>query len=332
MKKVANKKVTTQKTATDAAVPQYTILLYYKYVAITDPTLLMHEQRALCTKLGFKSRIIVSHEGINGTLEGTTDKVDEYVRIMQADKRFADIHFKKSKGTPDGTAFPKISVKVRKEIVSAHLDESDIDPNKMTGKRLKPEDLHKWYEEGREFEIVDMRNGYEHKSGHFDGSILPRFSNFRDLPKATDDLEKAGLKKKTVLTVCTGGVRCEKASGYLVKRGFEDVYQLDGGIVTYMEKFPGKDFLGSLYVFDKRKVMNFDEKPGATPHVVVGKCMQCELPSEHYINCGNEKCHLHFICCENCVEANKGYCKKCSWKRIFTQWPKLLLKKAFSRF
>src|SRR6185369_5737909 len=115
-------------------------------------------------------------------------------------------------------------------------------PNKLTGKRLKPEELHDWINSDKEFYIVDMRNGYEHLAGYFKGSILPAMDNFRDLPAFLKQIEH--LKNKTVLTVCTGGVRCEKASGYLLANGFSDVYQLDGGIVTYMESYPNEDFLG----------------------------------------------------------------------------------------
>ena len=302
-----------------------TILLYYKYVPIADPVAFMASHKALCEHLGFKGRIIVSKEGINGTFEGTSAAVDEYIHLMRTDPElaplFADTHFKKSTGTPDGTAFKRLSIKVRPEIVSGHLHEKDsatgdVNPNEVTGKRLSPETLHQWFKEGRKFEIVDMRNDYEHESGHFRGSILPPLSNFRDLPLAAAQLEQRGLKEKTVLTVCTGGVRCEKASGYLVKKGFKDVYQLDGGIVSYMEKYPGQDFLGSLYVFDGRVTMDFVPPEARATKTIVGRCKLCSSPSEHYVNCGNVLCHMHFICCLDCVskaeaKGDEALCKNC---------------------
>lgn len=304
-----------------------TILLYYKYVPIADPVKMMADQRAILERLGMKGRVIVSTEGINGTVEGTREATEEYVKYMKGELKsaageivdpganFSDIHWKRSEGTVEGTAFPKLSVKVRKEIVSAHLDEKDpligdVNPTQITGKRLAPEQLRKWYEEGREFAIVDMRNEYEHEVGKFERAVLPKLSNFRDLPSVAKDLEP--LRKKTVLTVCTGGVRCEKASGYLVRRGFEDVYQLDGGIVSYMEKYPGKDFVGSLYVFDGRVTMNFGKNE------VIGKCAHCGLACERYVNCSEPDCHFHFICCENCtvIKPGKGrgesLCVKCA--------------------
>lgn len=288
----------------------YQIALYYKYARIDDPEALKQAQKALLTRLGAKGRIIVAKEGINGTFEAKAPAVAEYVEIMKnldidGQKPFADIHWKISNGTEDGTAFPRLSVKVRKEIVSLHLidDSVDIDPNQITGVHLKPEELRKWYEEGKEFYIVDMRNDYELKSGKFEGTIFPGLQNFRDLREKVQELNH--LKGKTVLTVCTGGVRCEKASGYLKREGFDDVYQLDGGIVSYMAKYPGQDFKGSLYVFDKRLVMNFDDPNNPeTQHEIIGVCEKCGTSSEAYINCANLNCHRHFICCEDCRAHN----------------------------
>ncbi len=277
----------------------HTILLFYKYVTINDPEALAESQRSLCERLSLKGRIIVAAEGINTTLEGTTEAVESYCAELTSDPRFTDVHFKKSTGT--GKAFPKLSVKVRNEIVSLGLPaEKDINPNKTTGKHLSAEELQQWFDSGKKFKIVDMRNDYEHRVGHFKDSVLPPLTNFRDLPKALPTLEP--LKGETVLTVCTGGVRCEKASGFLVENGFKDVYQLDGGIVTYMEKFEregstAKNFLGSLYVFDDRVTMSY---AGPKERPVVGVCDCCGVPAETYVNCSDDFCHKHFIVCEEC--------------------------------
>ena len=284
---------------------QYQIILFYKYVRIQDPEAVVFWQKEICERLGLKGRCIVATEGINATFEGTTEKIKEYVKELEKDERFRNTHFKLSAGT--GNAFPKLSIKVRKEIVSLHLGTCDIDPNQITGIHLKPEELHEWLNppaggQVKEFYIIDMRNVYEHKVGHFENSILPPVENFRDLPKVVEQI--AHLKNKTVLTVCTGGVRCEKASGFLITQGFTDVYQLDGGIVSYMEKYPNEDFQGKLYVFDGRVSMGFytdDEK-----HKIVGKCDACREQSEHYVNCANQPCHRHFIICEKCLEKNGG--------------------------
>src|SRR3990167_1085880 len=303
----------------------YVIVLFYKYTPIDNPLELKSEQIKLATKLGLKGRVIIAKEGINATFEGTTENINLYIQEFLKDSRFSDTHIKKSVGT--GEAFPKLSIKVRKEIVTLGL-ENDIDPNKITGKHLKPEEFKQWYEEGREFYIIDMRNDYEFKVGRFQNSVLMPVQNFRDIPKALSFIEN--LKDKTVLPVCTGGVRCEKASGLLVREGFRDVYQSDGGIVSYMEQFPGKDFKGSLYVFDKRNTMHFDD-PEA--HEIIGKCDKCGVPSEHYVNCANLFCHDHFICCEDCLESNppnhkSGGVAYCNWK-CNIKWKLYLLKKNF---
>lgn len=293
---------------------KHEILLYYKYQLIRSPEKFAAEQRALCEKLGLKGRIIVAKEGINGTLEGLAKDTKKYVAFMKAKRGFADIHWKRSEGT--GSAFPRLSVKVRPEIVSLSLEkpepgkkrDGDVDPRKVTGARLKPEELRKWFEKGERFTIIDMRNDYEHKVGAFEGSVLPPMKNFRDLPKVLPKLKRYANDK--VLTVCTGGVRCEKASGYLIKKGFKDVYQLDGGIVSYMEKYPGEHFKGSLYVFDGRVTMAFDPKTGKRE--VVGRCEFCERPTEQYADCTNAQCRGQMLCCDSCVKADRAYCgKKC---------------------
>ncbi len=271
------------------------IILFYKYVRIDNPGQLMVHQKELQDKLGLKGRTIIAEEGINATIEGTTAAIDAYLEDLFSDPRFANTHIKRDPS--DGNSFPRTSVKVRKEIVALGLDAScDIDPNVTTGKRLAPEQLHQWLREGKELYIVDMRNAYEVLVGHFDGSILPNMDNFRQLPEFTESIRH--LQDKTVVTVCTGGIRCEKASGYLVSQGFTDVYQLDGGIVSYMRQFPNEDFLGKLYVFDGRIAMGFytdDPK-----HQVVGKCLFCKQSSERYTNCLVNDCNRKFIACEAC--------------------------------
>lgn len=281
----------------------YQVLLYYKYVRILDPEAEKERQKNLCEKFDLLGRIIVASEGINGTVEGLLEDTEKYIEEMQKDPRFSDIHWKRSAGT--GDAFPKLSVKTRPEIVSLGLESfgvCDVDPSQTTGVHLKPEELHQWIKEDKEFYIVDMRNAYEHKLGYFEGSVLPPMKNFRDLPKVVKQL--AHLKNKTVLTVCTGGVRCEKASGFLITQGFTDVYQLDGGIVSYMERYPNEDFKGKLYVFDGRITQGFYTDDPA--HEVVAKCDVCGEASENYVNCANLSCHRHFVACEACIASSGG--------------------------
>jgi UPF0176 protein len=282
----------------------FEVIIYYKYVKIENPEQLMYAQRLLCERLGIKGRILIAEEGINGTVEGTKEAIANYIQEFKKDLRFTDVYIKSNPGT--GNAFPKLKIKVREEIVSGHLKDLDVDPTEVTGKYIMPEELHDWLNSSKEFYIIDMRNDFEQEVGHFEKSVFPGMENFRDLPKALPHLEH--LKDKTVVTVCTYGVRCEKASGFLVKNGFKDVYQLHGGIGVYMEKYPGQHFLGKLYVFDNRITMAFN---APEPLAVVGKCAKCGASSENYTNCGFDECHKHFIACEDCIAKGDGkvFCK-----------------------
>jgi UPF0176 protein len=273
---------------------EYQILLFYKYVHIENPEEVRIWLFNLCQKLGLKGRLIVATEGLNITLEGKTEDTEMFIDELEKDNRFLNIHYKKSEGT--GKAFPRLSVKVRPEVVTLGLGVCDIDPNVTTGIHLNPEELHQWIANKKEFYIVDMRNAYEHAVGKFAGSICPPMENFRDLPKLLKTIEH--LKNKTVLTVCTGGIRCEKASGYLLTQGFTDVYQLNGGIVSYMEKYPNEDFEGKLYVFDGRVAMGFytdDPK-----HKIIGVCEGCGASSENIVDCREFGCNGQFILCDTC--------------------------------
>jgi len=277
----------------------YRVLLFYKYVTMNNPEKIAGDIRVLCQKSSLKGRVIVAKEGINGTLEGTSENTEAFIKWFLSDSRFSDVKIKQSNG--DGNTFPKLSVKVRKEIVGTQIPLEEADARVKTSPRLKPEELRSWYEMNKDFVLVDMRNDYEYISGHFRGSIDMGMKASRDLPKATEKIES--LKEKTILTVCTGGVRCEKMSAYLLSKGFKDVYQLDGGIHSYMEKYPGKDFLGALYTFDQRIVMNFGGK-----REIIGQCRLCKEKTENYVNCGNDFCHLHFLACANCAKEEKVFC------------------------
>lgn len=280
----------------------HVIALFYKYVTIEDPESFKEAHRELCERLGIKGRFIVAAEGLNGTCEGTPDAINAYVQELTSDPRFADMHFKYSQGI--GAAFPKIKIKVRPEIVSLGLGDDDFNPNDFTAPHLKPEELHAWFENQKDFVIVDMRNDYEHRVGHFPNSVLPSMKYFRELPKVLPELDH--LKDKTVLTVCTGGVRCEKASGYLLKKGFKDVHQLDGGMVSYMEQYPAQNFLGGMYTFDGRIVMDYDDGN----HPVIGSCKNCGAATEHVMDCKNESCHGQMVLCNECYAQNgKMYCR-----------------------
>jgi UPF0176 protein len=279
---------------------KYQVLLFYKYANVEDPDALAKSVRLLAEKYKLTGRAIIASEGINATFEGVTANTEEFVKEFLMDERFADVSIKRSAGT--GEAFPKLSVKARNEIVGTHFPQEEAYPQMRTAPRLKPEELRAMYENNEDFTVVDMRNDYEYASGHFKNSIDPGLQASRDLPEKMEVLEP--WKKKKVITVCTGGIRCEKMSAYLLNNGFEDVYQLEDGIHGYMEKYPGKDFLGTLYTFDKRKVMDF-----GGDREIVGTCYLCEAKSEQYTDCANLSCHRHFIICDNCISSDgNAYC------------------------
>jgi UPF0176 protein len=220
------------------------------------------------------------------------------------DERFSDMQIKRS--SSKGESFPRLSTKVRNEIVGTRFPK-EVDPTKKTGIYLKPEELRAWYEDDKDFVVVDMRNSYEFESGHFKKSIDPGMAASRELPQLIDKIRKE-TKDKTILTVCTGGVRCEKMSAYLLHEGFDNVYQLDGGMHSYMEKYPGKDFLGTLFTFDDRLVMDFGGE-----REVIGTCKRCGVKNEQYQNCANAECNMLFLICNDCMSAEgPGFCsEKC---------------------
>lgn len=283
---------------------KYQVLLFYKYVTIADPQAFAEWIRERGTTLGFKGRILVAEEGLNGILEGEISQTELFAKELLENPLFSDMNIKRSEG--NGEAFPRWSVKVRHEIVGTQFSYDEADPRVRTAPHLSPEKLREMYERDEDFIVVDMRNSFEIASGKFKKTVDPGMVASRDLKEAVVKLEK--YKDKKVITVCTGGVRCEKMSAYLLNKGFKDVYQLENGIHAYMEKYPGKDFMGALYTFDDRIVMDF-----GGDREIIGECHLCKEKTERYINCANDECHLHILVCETCSPDRKNaYCsKKC---------------------
>lgn len=311
---------------------KYTIILFYKYTPVADPVAFMNWNKEIGSKLGLKGRVHIATEGINATLEGLHEDIEKYMTEIRS-QNHADLKDLKIKTSPGyGEAFPNLKVKVKEEIVSLKLKsakiegetsgevltEEDVDPNQITGIHLSPDELKKWYDNNEDFVIIDMRNDYEYRVGHFKNSINPKMNNFRDLPKVLPKVleENPQIKEKKVLTVCTGGVRCEKASGYLLKKGFKDVYQLDGGMHVFMEKYPGdkdqgllSEFKGALYTFDNRVIMDFnggipknDAATNPAKREIVGRCQVCKSPTERFDHCANDICHQRLLVCDTCAQ------------------------------
>jgi UPF0176 protein len=223
----------------------YTVLLYYKFTQIENPEQFRKAHVQACLELGLTGRILVGDEGLNGTVAGLPDQTEAYKALLWADPRFEDMVFKES--LSEANPFPKMKVKARKEIISLYEDRVTVQEK---SEYVTPDQLQALYESGEEFYVFDTRNTYETIEGTFEGAVAPEIDNFRELPKVLDQFSE--LKDKKVVTVCTGGIRCEKASALLKQNGFSDVYQLEGGIVSYIHKYPDAHFEGDCYVFDDR--------------------------------------------------------------------------------
>lgn len=284
----------------------YRVLLYYKYVHIEDHESYAKLHMKFCSSLGLKGRILIAEEGINGTVSGTAEQTNAYIYAMRMDTRFKDMVFKIDEA--EEHAFKKLYVRPKKEIVTMNL-ENDLDPNQITGKRLKPAEFLEAMKEENVL-IVDVRNDYEYDIGHFKNAVRPDVKNFKQFPEWAKK-NKELLKNKKILAYCTGGVRCEKFSGYLVREGFTNVNQLKGGIIAY-SKHPdtkGSLFEGKCYVFDERIAVDVNFAEGT---MIVGKCFHCGSPSDRYVNCANLSCHTQFLCCDNCEEKTVKTCsEKC---------------------
>jgi UPF0176 protein len=279
----------------------YQILLYYKYTHLDDPEAYMDAHTELCQRLGLLGRIIIAEEGINGTVSGTTESTGAYMEAMRGDPCMAGIEFKIDPA--DGHCFPKLSIKVRDEIVALNLGDEDVDPTHDTGKRLGPVAFRKALEE-EGVVVLDGRNDYETALGRFRGAVCPDVKNFRNFPDWIR-ANLAGAKDKKVLTYCTGGIRCEKLSAFLIKEGFKDVSQLEGGIVNYGkdQDVQGEGFEGQCYVFDQRIAVPVDK--GAGP---VSSCLRCGEPSARYVNCGYPPCNDQVFLCEACEQRHGKFC------------------------
>jgi len=283
---------------------EYQVLLYYKYVPLEDYEEFARKHLAYCRWLRLKGRIIVAPEGINGTVSGTKAQCVAYMNELQRDPRFSDIEFKID--TVSGHVFKKMFVRAKQELVTFRLP-YEVDPLETTGKHLKPADFLQAMEQ-EDTIIIDARSDYEYDLGHFRNAIRPNVRTFREFPEWVKENLK-GHEDKQVLAYCTGGIRCEKFTGFLMKEGFRNVAQLYGGIINYSKdpETKGKYFDGKCYVFDERisVPINQVEEP-----VVVSKCRHCGKSCDRYINCANLDCHLQHFSCEECEVTHKASCSK----------------------
>jgi predicted sulfurtransferase len=275
------------------------ILLYYKYIQIECPKRTYKWQKNLCTNLNLTGRILIGHEGINGTVGGTDAEIEYYKNAMRKDPLFADVDFKESEG--GAHCFPRMRIAIRDEIVSLGIPADKLTP-KNGGMHLKPHEVHELIaRKPDDLVIFDARNNFEWKVGTFVDAVKPDIGNFRELPQFIDDNLET-FKDKQVLMYCTGGVRCERASAYLQEKNVASkIYQVEGGIHTYAQEYPDGYFRGKNYVFDGRVTVKINDD-------VLSTCELCAASCDTYVNCLNALCNKHFIACEPCVTLKKNCC------------------------
>lgn len=292
------------------------ILLYYAFAPITDPEAVRLWQRELCESLGLRGRIIISKHGINGTVGGEIDACKQYIKRTREFGPFSGLGVKWSDGTGfeaeqpallkgvDRSVpwrrlvdFPKLSVKVRDELVAFGIpEETVVDENGVVGggEHLSPAAVNELVaKHGDDVVFFDGRNAWEAEIGKFKNAIVPDVRTTHDFIAQIESGAFDDIKGKPIVTYCTGGIRCEILSAAMVSRGFEEVYQIDGGIVKYGEAFGNEGLWeGSLAVFDGRESVDF--APGAK---VLGECTVCGSKTSDLADCSKASCRMRFAAC-----------------------------------
>jgi UPF0176 protein len=277
------------------------ILLYYKFTPIADPEAVKLWQKTLCESRNLRGRILVSAQGINGTVGGDMDDLKAYIKATKQYPGFKGIVFKWSDGGRED--FPRLSVKSRRELVGFKNSDNEfmVDENGVVGggQHIKPEQVHELVEKyGDDVVFFDGRNEHEAKIGKFKNAVVPNTNTSRDFIAELESDKYDDIKDKKIITYCTGGIRCEVISAMMKKRGFNEVYQIDGGIVKYGEAY-GDDGLweGSLRVFDDRMTIDFSDHAKT-----IGECSHCGTKTSNFENCALPECNELVLICEACKE------------------------------
>jgi UPF0176 protein len=282
-----------------------TTLSFYKYAHIENLIPFREQFYQILSELEVFGRIYVSKEGVNGQMSVPSDKLENLRSALDTIDFLKGIRLNIAIDD-DGKSFYKLTIKAKKKILADGLEDETFDVTNR-GKHLSAEEFNALAEREDSI-IVDMRNHYESEVGHFEGAITPDVETFRSsLPIIEDILQEH--KDKHIIMYCTGGIRCEKASAYYKHRGFQQVYQLEGGIIEYARQVKNNDlenkFKGKNFVFDERLGERITEE-------IISRCHQCGKPCDTHVNCGNEACHILFIQCENCSIENNNCCSsKC---------------------
>ena len=283
----------------------YHVLLYYKITPIPNPEAEVKIHKEVCDALQLTGRILISKDGVNGTVGGSQESIRLYREYMNKHRVFKNIDFKETTSTQP--PFPKMRIRYREEIITTGMIKK-IDWSKRA-KHVDRDTFHEWLKKGEDLVLLDMRNDYEWEIGRFVGSVRPPMKYFRELKDHLDWYVKEFAGKK-VVTFCTGGIRCEPASAMLIGAGFdpENIYQLEGGIVKYGEKYGNEGFYeGKCFVFDDRIAVAVDQSEKAKK---VGECLHCQKNDDVYRNCANKFCNKLFIACDSCNETMSNACSE----------------------
>lgn len=248
-----------------------TITTFYLFTPLPDYRDLREPLLDVCLRQGVKGTILLAGEGINGTVAGPAEGVAAMIAWLRSDERFAALETKESYAPEDQKTFYRMKVKLKKEIVTLGVE--GVDPNRKVGTYVDPAEWNRLVEDP-DVLLIDTRNDYEVELGTFRGAVDPHTASFRQFPEYVEkNLDPSRHRK--VAMFCTGGIRCEKATAYMLEKGFEEVYHLKGGILKYLEEVPKEEsaWQGECYVFDHRVAVNHDLVPGS-----FDLCYACRRP------------------------------------------------------
>ncbi|MDB9793781.1 rhodanese-related sulfurtransferase [Flavobacteriaceae bacterium] len=279
-------------------------LSFYKYHQIKNTSLFRDHLYLMWERLDVLGRIYIASEGINAQLSVPSQNFKAFKTKLDTVEFLKEIRLNVAV-EQDNFSFLKLKVKIRKNIVADGLSENSFDLSN-NGIHVNASEFNSLIDDPNTL-LVDMRNHYESEIGHFEGAILPDVDSFREsLPIIEKKFEKH-KKSKNVVLYCTGGIRCEKASAFLKHKGYEKVYQLNGGIIEYARQVDqhkiNNKFIGKNFVFDHRRSETVSEK-------IIANCHQCGEKCDTHINCENEACHLLFIQCEKCAKEYNNCCSE----------------------
>lgn len=280
-----------------------TTISFYRYFFIENPQLFRDEMYKQLHALKVFGRIYIASEGINAQVSVPASQFEQLKHYLQSIPQLDKLRLNIAVDD-DGKSFWVLKIKIRDKIVADGITDPSFDMS-TKGKYVDAEGLNALTGDP-DTVIIDMRNHYEYEVGHFDNAIEIPSDTFREqLPMAVDMMKDN--KEKNIIMYCTGGIRCEKASAYMLHNGFKNVYHLEGGIINYAKQVKEKGldskFIGKNFVFDDRLGERITDD-------VIAHCHQCGKPCDTHTNCKNEGCHLLFIQCEACAETYKGCCSK----------------------